>query len=212
MDSKLGRAIAFVLTTAVCGYLGYLLYDAIQTEFLYLNNDDSYALEAALVCVPLALTILWSIVYHRYTWIGGVLCVLACTIFNSSIGDITSPDHIPLFVASVAVPYLLCAFGILHDPDRSVPVKTKTATTTSTYTYTPTVSDYSGSSDDYGSSSSSDYGVYSPTMSDVDKWNYIQNNCSGEFSYGAMNRIDNDPTLTYTQKEDLKRYLMVYGD
>ena len=199
-DSKWFRAIAFILTTAAFGYLGWLLYDAIQTGFLFLNNDDSYTLEGVLIMVPLALTILWSIIYHRYIWIGGVACVVLCAFINSGIGDVTSPEHIPLFVASVAVPYLLCSFGILHDPYRSVPSSTSS---TSSSTYIPTVSDYP-STDDTPS------GPF--PMSYAEMHDYIQTNFDGEYSYGAISRIENDPTLTPAQKEDLKIHLRAWGD
>lgn len=201
-DSKWFRAIAFLLTTAVFGYLGYLLYDAVQSGFLFLNNDDSYILEGVLIMVPLGFTILWSIVYHRYIWIGGVLCVLICALVNSGIGDVTSSEHVPLFGVSVAVPYLLCAFGILHDPYRSVVVPTASSSFSSS-TYVPTVSDYP-SVDDTPS------GPFS--MSSSEKHDYIQTHFDGEYSHGAILQIENDPTLTPAQKEELKIHLRAWGD
>lgn len=203
-DSKWFRAVAFILTTAVCGFLGYLLYDAIQTGSLFLNNDESYALEGFCIMIPLGLTVLWSAVYHRYIWIGGVACFLICGFVNSGIGDVTSPEHIPIFVASIAVPYLLCAFGILHDPYRSVTVSSSSSSSsTPTSTYVPTVSNYPSVDD-------SPSGPF--PMSALDKHDYIQTHFGGEYSYGAIEAIDNDPTLTPSQKEDLKIHLRAWGD
>lgn len=197
-DSKWFRIVAFFLTTATFGYLGWLLYDAVKTEFLYLNNDASYTLEAILVMVPLALTILWSVIYHRYIWIGGVVCMLICTFMGNGYGEITTSQHVPIFGAAIAIPYLLCAFGVLHDPYRSV--STNTTSTSSASTYVPTVSDYPD--DSRGLS----------IMSGVDKHDYVHSDLGSIYSPGAIERIDNDPTLTPAQKEELKIHLRAWGD
>ena len=123
------------------------------------------------------------------------------TIIGSSHGDITTVEHVPAFCASLIIPYLLCAFGILHDPYRSVPAKT--TATPSTSPYVPTVCDYP-------SEEESPSGPY--PMSHADKHDYIQTHFDGEYSHGAIQRIDNDPTLTPAQKEELKIHLRAWGD
>ena len=200
-DSKWFRIVAFLLTTAAFGYLGWLLYDGVQTEFLYLNNDASYTLEAILVMVSVALTILWSIVYHRYIWIGGVACMLICSFIGNAHGEITTIEHVPAFGAMIVLPYLLCAFGILHVPYRSVSTNTPSVIPASTHT--PTVSDYP-------SEEESPSGPF--PMSAMDKHTYIQTKFGGEYSYGAIEAIDNDPSLTPSQKEELKIHLRAWGD
>ena len=186
-----------------------MLYDAIQTGFLFTNTDDSYGLEGVLICVPLGLTILWSILRHRYIWIGSVLCLIGCIAANGQLGEITTPAHVPLFVASVAVPYLLCAYGILFNKPKRKQRSVSSYPVSAPSSANDVSSDYSSS---YGSSSDTYDTFPEPTLSSTEKWDYIQNNCDGEYSYGAMARIDNDPNLTPSQKEDLKRYLTVYGD
>lgn len=210
-NSKFFKAIAFLITTAVFFSLGFYLYSAVESEEFFLNDGDSYTLEALVVCVPLGLTILWSIIRHRYIWLGAVACLLICTFVSNGIGEDTTPAHVPVFAASIAVPYLLCTYGILFDKKESAP-----AASTSAYTPSPSSSYTPSSSSSYTPSSAyTDSGSsYSPSssLSDADKWKYIQSNCNGLYSYGAMSRIDNDPSLSPSQKEELKSYLKVYGD
>lgn len=59
---------------------------------------------------------------------------------------------------------------------------------------------------------SSSYTPASAPMSSHDKWTYIRDNCHGAFSWGGLQKIENDPNLTASQKEELKDYLKIYGD
>lgn len=67
-----------------------------------------------------------------------------------------------------------------------------------------TTSSYSGS---YSGSYSS-----APPMSRADMQKYIDDNCHGVFTYGGIETIENDSSLSASQKEDLKRHLMIWGD
>lgn len=71
--------------------------------------------------------------------------------------------------------------------------------------------------------SSSPSGSYSPSVSGSyssaetplnshEKWTYIRDNCYGMYSWSGIQKIENDPNLTASQKEDLKTYLKIYGD
>ena len=195
------KTLAFLLNTAAFGYLGYRLYDGAATGFLYLNNDASFVLEGVLLCVPLGLAILWSILYQRRIWIGALICFFLCVFAGAAAGETTSPSHVPVFAAAMAVPYLLCSYAILAQDRYSAPKPTAPA-------YNPV----STSIGTYRSPIDDDTDSYVPTMSHADKATYIQNHCGGEYSYGAIDRIDNDPTLTPAQKEELKIHLRAWGD
>ena len=55
-------------------------------------------------------------------------------------------------------------------------------------------------------------GSYNRTLTYVEKNEYINRNFSGMYSYSAIETIENDPNLSPSQKEDLKTFLMIYGD
>ena len=60
-----------------------------------------------------------------------------------------------------------------------------------------------------GTSSQSNY---TRVLTYSEKLEYINSKFSGLYSYHAIETIENDSTLTRSQKEDLKSFLMVYGD
>ena len=195
------NVLAFVLNTAAFGYLGYRLFDGASTGFLYLNNDASFVLEGVLLCVPLGLAILWSVICQRRIWIGALIWFFLCVFAGAAAGETTSPSHVPIFVAAMVVPYLLCTYAIFAN-DRAPAPKPATPA------YAP-VSTLTGT---YRSPIDDDTDIYVPTMSHADKATYIQNRFGGEYSYGAIEHIENDPTLTPTQKEELKIHLRAWGD
>ena len=206
-NNKIFKFFATILTAGIYGGLGYLLYHTVQTGFLYSNTDQSYQLEGLLLCAPIAMCILWSIIRSRYIWIPSVICFFICGFFSVNIGDITTAEHLPIFIAAMAIPFLLCLYAIWIDRYPNAPAKASNASSSSTYTYTR--SDYSGSSD-YSSDSDSSYS--GSGLSYTDKFDYINTRFSGEYSYGAMEAIDNDPTLTYEQKQEMKNFLTAFGD
>ena len=53
---------------------------------------------------------------------------------------------------------------------------------------------------------------YNRTLTYAEKVDYINRKCCGMYSYHGIETIEKDPDLTPSQKEDLKRFLMVYGD
>ena len=201
------KIMAAILNTAAFGYLGWMLFDAVSTGNLFLNNDESYTLEGIIILAPFALTILWSLIRRRKTWLAGLLTILVCTMANAFIGEDTTPSHVPLFVACVAVPYLFCMLAILLEKRE----KTATSSYESYANVEPALSaDANTPLTDYSYASSDSY--TDSTLSSEDKWKYINQNCHGMFSYSGMQTIDNDPNLTPAQKEDLKTYLKIYGD
>ncbi|MBQ8868641.1 MAG: hypothetical protein IJ027_02860 [Oscillospiraceae bacterium] len=122
--SKLGFKIVSVLfTTAVFGFIGYLLL--MYAEYLLASTivsnpplpifDDAFLIESIIVFGPFLLSILWSIIRRRKIWIGALLTMIACAAINGMIGEDTTVSHIPLFIVSVAVPYLICIFAILKE-------------------------------------------------------------------------------------------------
>ena len=69
---------------------------------------------------------------------------------------------------------------------------------------TSSYSGYSGYSGSYSSAGK--------PMSRAEMQSYIDQNCRGMFSYSGIETIENDSNLTASQKEDLKRHLMIWGD
>ncbi len=61
-------------------------------------------------------------------------------------------------------------------------------------------------------SGSASYRNNGKSLSHADKMDYIDKNCSGTFSFSGIETIEKDPSLTYSQKEDLKSFLKIYGD
>ncbi len=77
-------------------------------------------------------------------------------------------------------------------------------------TETSSSSKYSSS---YSSSSSSSYiPNYTPEMSFSDKEAYIRDNSNYLWSTSAIERIENDSSLTDSQKDQLKDHLRIWGD
>lgn len=53
---------------------------------------------------------------------------------------------------------------------------------------------------------------YDSDFTNKEKQDYIDKNCKGNFCYRGIQFIDNDSTLSYSQKEELKNYLRIWGD
>lgn len=49
-------------------------------------------------------------------------------------------------------------------------------------------------------------------LSFSEKEDYIRENCLYIYSSGNMEKIQNDDSLTDSQKEELQRHLRIYGD
>ena len=117
------KLISALITTAIFGFFGYLIYG--YAEYLltvFAGGEASLPvfssatlIEAILIIAPFVISIVWSIIRRRKIWIGSLITIIACTIINSTIGDDTTPSHIPLYIAVVAVPYLLCLIAILKE-------------------------------------------------------------------------------------------------
>ena len=122
--SKIGfKVVAAIITTAIFAFIGYLLLG--YSEFLLASKivenpplpifKDAFLIEAIIVFGPFILSIIWSIIRRRKIWIGALIVMILCTIVNSTIGEVTTPAHIPLFIVSAAVPFVLCLFAIFKE-------------------------------------------------------------------------------------------------
>lgn len=52
---------------------------------------------------------------------------------------------------------------------------------------------------------------YDHEFTDQEKQEYINKNCNGWWSGNGIAYIQNDPNLTYSQKEEMQAYLRIYG-
>ncbi len=109
------KLIAILITTAVFGYLGYLLKGSIDSGIFFLDNDNASLIQTLIIVIPLVLSIILGWIRRRKIWIPSLLTILACTGINTILGDATTPKHIPLYVACLILPYLFDLFAILKE-------------------------------------------------------------------------------------------------
>ena len=195
------KVIATLITSALFGYLIYMLIDSVKTGLFFIpeNTKEVVITAVALTCGPIVLSIIWSIIRRRYLWLLSILNLFVCGIIGSGMGEETTMAHAYVYGAMVLVPYLLCLVMILKEKKE----------------YKPSTSSYSSSgysSSGYSGSSSYGNGRTSGSMSYSEKADYINKNCLGMYSYGGIEKIENDSSLTASQKEELKMHLMIYGD
>ena len=146
MTNKGGfKFISFLITTILYGCLGYILYYSIKNGDLFLDNSRSFIIESIIILSPLVLSIIWSIIEKRKPWIGAVLTIVLCTFLNSLIGEKVTREHIPLYILSLAIPYICCICAIFRGRER------KRSSSYSSSSSSSSSSSYSGSSDDAGS-------------------------------------------------------------
>ena len=133
-----GKLIGALITTAIFAFLGYLLlgYSEYLLASAVVENaplpivSDPYTLEMIIVLAPFVMTIILSIIRHRKIWIGSLLILIACVMVSEMLGGETTPSHIPLFIASVAIPYILCLVAILKEKSASVSSSSSASSTT----------------------------------------------------------------------------------
>lgn len=195
------KVIATLITSALFGYLIYMLIDSVKTGLFFVSENTKEVVITAisLMCGPIVLSIIWSIIRKRYLWLLSILNLFVCGIIGSGMGEETTMAHAYVYGAMVLVPYLLCLIMILKEKKE----------------YKPSTSSYSSSgysSSGYSGSSSYGNGRTSGSMSYSEKADYINKNCLGMYSYGGIEKIENDSSLTASQKEELKMHLMIYGD
>lgn len=109
------KLISVLITTAVFGYLGYLLNNSINRGVLFLNNNDSSLIQTLVIAGPFVVSIILGWIRRRKIWIPSLLTILACTGINSMLGDTITENHISLFKACLILPYLFCLFAILKE-------------------------------------------------------------------------------------------------
>ena len=195
------KVIATLITSALFGYLIYMLIDSVKTGLFFVSENTKEVVITAisLMCGPIVLSIIWSIIKKRYLWLLAILNLFVCAFIGSAFGEEPTMSHAYVYGAMVVVPYLLCLVMILKEKKE----------------YKPSASSYSSrsySSSGYSGSSSYGYGSSSGSMSYSEKADYINKNCLGMYSYGGIEKIENDSSLTASQKEELKMHLRIYGD
>ncbi len=190
--SRVGlKLVGTLITTAIFGFIAYVLLG--YSEFLLASTlvenpplpllKDAFLTEAVIVFGPFVLSILWSIIRRRKIWIGALLTMIACTAINGAIGEDTTLSHIPLFIVSVAVPYLLCLVAILKEKKSTVSTSStatpsnKASTATSTTT-TKTYSDYKCYQCSYYKVDADYNGICTRNNSLVDRYQTACKNCS----------------------------------
>lgn len=190
---KLWRRITGV--AFLVGILGFTVYFLIALN----NLDGKLSHDAALYALAeglLGILIACALLFWVYT--------LLHRLFALTIRPYYRADDERNKLASVAHSYWVSV-----DPEEQRKAKERAkkarerkpkATTSS--------SSYSGYTGGYSGSSSST----STPMSYGEKEDYITRNCLAMFSYNGIQTIENDPDLSASQKEDLKRHLMIFGD
>ncbi len=109
------KLIATLITTGVFGYLGYLLKDCIDSGVFFLDNNDALLIQGLVILAPFVFSIILGSIRRRKIWIPSLLTILVCTGINAVIGDTTTQDHIPLYLACLILPYLYNLFAILKE-------------------------------------------------------------------------------------------------
>ena len=196
MTSKPAFKIVFAtIITGIFGYLMYMLVDAVRTGLFFAESGNNIMLlGVAMTCGPVVLAIICSIIRKRFLWIWAVVNLFLLAMVGGGFGDETTMAHAYVYGGMILVPYILCMIMILGEMKKEEKKETSS--------YVSTRSSYSGSS--YGSSSGS--------MSFSEKEAYIRSHCHSAYSTTALENIDNDSSLTDSQKEDIKNHLRYYGD
>lgn len=185
------KLIAALLTTAAFAFIGYLLLEyaeyllaaALDTTSSLPIFQDAFTIESIIVFAPVVLSILWSIIRRRKIWIGALLTMLACSVIGNTIGGDTTPAHIPLFIVSVVVPYLLCLVAILGRKKQSVSTSSTTAANNKTSSATPptttkTYADYKCYQCSYYKVDADYNGICARNNTLVDRYQTACKNCS----------------------------------
>ena len=114
------KIIATILTTAILGYIGYLLKNSIDSGVLFLDNEESNVIQALALFGPFVLSIIVGWIRQRKIWILSLLTIVASTGIGVILGENNIERQVPLFIACIILPYLFCLFAILKEkgPDR----------------------------------------------------------------------------------------------
>ena len=195
MTSKPAFKTTFaIIITAIFGYIMYLLIDSVNTGLFFTDESgkDVIILSAAFMGGPILLSIICCIIRKRYIGLLSILNLFLCASIGSALGEETTDAHIFVFAAMIIIPYILCLKMIIGEKKE---YKSD---------YTPiSVDDFSHNH--YSSNSNG-------SLSFSEKQAYILHNCHSAYSPSAINKIENDPNLTASQKAELKDHLFYYGD
>lgn len=188
------KTVFTIIITAIFGYIMYMLVDSVMTGYFFMEETDTKLaiLSAAAMGGPIVLTIICSIIRRRYLWLLSIANLIFFSIVSGAAGDETTMLHAYACGAMIVVPYILCLIIILREKKE----------------YKPEASSGYGSSSSYGGYSGSSSG----SMSFKEKQDYILHNCHSAYSTTAMEKIENDPNLTASQKAEMKDHLFYYGD
>ncbi len=106
------KAIAFLITTTISGYIMYLLIDSIMTGAFFMAGSDIFP-GLLLILVPIVLAIVWSIVYNHFLWIFAIVNNVVCMFVGAAGGETSNYLTVLACAAMVIVPYILCLIIIL---------------------------------------------------------------------------------------------------
>lgn len=188
------KAIFTIIYTALFGYIMYLLIHSVKTGLFFTETTgkDVILLSAAMMGGPILLSMICSIIRKRYIWLLSIPNLFLWSIIGAAMGEETTHAHIGVYAAMIIVPYILCLKMIIGEKKEYK-------------------SEYQPVS--VGSSSHRDYPTGSNgSLSFSEKEAYILHNCHSAYSTSAMDKIENDPNLTASQKAELKNHLFYYGD
>lgn len=199
MTSKpIFKAISAIITTILFGSLMFMLVNSVTTgSFFDDSSKKNTILATVLMIAPIVITIIWSIIRRRYYWALSIVNLFVCAIIGAAMGEKTNTGHAYVYALFIIIPYIFCLKMILKEKEISKPEPY------------PDSSGYSSSSSSYSGSS---YGSSGGSLSFSEKEAYIIRNCHGAYSTSAMEKIENDSSLTESQKTELKNHLFHYGD
>ncbi len=185
------KLIGALITTAIFAFIAYILLG--YSEFLLASTlvenpplpllKDAFLTESVIVFGPFVLSVFWSIIRHRKIWIGALLTMIACVTISGMIGDDTTLAHVPLFIVSVALPYLLCLVAILKEKKQSVSTSNTKAANNKTSSTTPptstrTYTDYKCYQCSYYKVDADYNGICTKNNTLVDRYQTACKNCS----------------------------------
>lgn len=217
--------ISVFTVIAALGFLaltGYLIYLELTNQFAAFFNSEGDIESNPLMILSFAsigICGLYAIIERLKRGLLSILFFIIMAIANVIYDNATI--SIILFILYFIACFILCVNITVSGADCRFyePLQPKNTTYTRTKSSYSSSSTYSGSSGGYSGSytpSSSSgytdsYGNSRP-LTFGEKCDYTDHLCGGLYTYGGIEKIENDPNLTPEQKEDLKRHYMIYGD
>ena len=217
--------ISVFTVIAALGFLaltGYLLHLKLTNQFdsLFNSEGDISSNPLLILCfAPIGICGLYAIIEKLARGLISIIFFLVMGFANVIYDNATI--SIILFIVYFIACFILCvnmtlngAYYRFYEP--SQPKNTTYMATKSSYssssTYSGSSSGYSGSYTPSSSSGYTDSYGNSRPLTFGEKCDYTDHLCGGLYTYGGIEKIENDPNLTPEQKEDLKRHYMIYGD